>query len=485
MIVLTFLETILQKLGFMERWISLIMSCVSSTKYMIIHGRYVLGPLTPTRAANGAPRVSHMLLADDNYLYCKATVEEAIKIQELLQKFEMASGCLASTMNRNKTTVLGYLKTKVRKHLLSWESRDIEKLMTMFWWQSKGDRKGIIGCLGTNYSARNDLIWNVKEVKFQNIIVFAKTYLDNWKKAQKSDMDASQVELQLGDGKEHWTLPKENSIKINVNAALFEGGHSYDLGLVARDAKCILIEGCTIFSHGKVEPTLAKAIGVREALSWVKVLNVQQMKVETDFLCVVQALHSPLSMAGVTLASGKSIDLRARPWIPWLDPTQTPKMSKTMWFRGPFPIRCDNIPGDSFLEFVENLMLAVSTVDRIPLLCFMRCLCQEIWNLRNKIIFKGSAIDMALLNNQILSKWIEISEVSHSSISSLEVKVDLRSGYWAYMMQKSVATSPLEAEVKAIHMALSWVVQSRISSEIAEIFQGEGISPAVLIVFSV
>ncbi|KAF4353379.1 hypothetical protein F8388_016526 [Cannabis sativa] len=114
----------------------------------------------------------------------------------------------------------------------------------------------------------------------------------------------------------------------------------------------------------------------------------------------------------------------------------------------------------------------------------------------NKIIFKGSAIDMALLKNQILSKWIEISEVSQSSISSLEVdgvnsvsdcfirnetpvvmmtdaswqngtaglaavKVDLRSGYWAYMMQKSVATSPLEAEVKAIHMALSWAVQCK------------------------
>uniref|UniRef100_A0A803Q9P4 RNase H type-1 domain-containing protein n=1 Tax=Cannabis sativa TaxID=3483 RepID=A0A803Q9P4_CANSA len=80
-------------------------------------------------------------------------------------------------------------------------------------------------------------------------------------------MDASHAELQLGHGKEHWTLPEANIIKINVDTVMFEGGHSYGLGLVARDANVILIEGRTIIFHGQVEPALAEAIGVKKALS--------------------------------------------------------------------------------------------------------------------------------------------------------------------------------------------------------------------------
>ena len=93
------------------------MKCVSLAKYNIVHGGRVMGPISPTRGirqgdplspylfvlcaeglsalirkykakrwihgckvANGAPRVSHMLFADDSYLYCKATIPEATKV---------------------------------------------------------------------------------------------------------------------------------------------------------------------------------------------------------------------------------------------------------------------------------------------------------------------------------------------------------------------------------------------------------------------
>lgn len=39
-----------------------------------------------------APSISHMIYADDSYIYCRANKHEAEKIVELLQKFESASG---------------------------------------------------------------------------------------------------------------------------------------------------------------------------------------------------------------------------------------------------------------------------------------------------------------------------------------------------------------------------------------------------------
>ncbi|XP_060969488.1 uncharacterized protein LOC133036771 [Cannabis sativa] len=192
-----FLEAMLGKLGF-ENWcIRLLMKCVSSARYTVTHGGCEMGPILPSRGirqgdplspylfilcaegltalihrfesrgllhgckvANGAPRISHMLFADDSYLYCKATNAEATRIQEVLQKFEAASGQkvnfskssiffstntalairndisnflgmtiagennlylgLPSTMSRNKTAVLGFLKERVRKRIQGW-----------------------------------------------------------------------------------------------------------------------------------------------------------------------------------------------------------------------------------------------------------------------------------------------------------------------------------------------------------------------------
>uniref|UniRef100_A0A803PSG4 Reverse transcriptase zinc-binding domain-containing protein n=1 Tax=Cannabis sativa TaxID=3483 RepID=A0A803PSG4_CANSA len=45
-----------------------------------------------------------------------------------------------------------------------------------------------------------------------------------------------------GDGNEHWCPPHSDSIKINVDAALFERNQSYGFGLVARTSNGLLIE---------------------------------------------------------------------------------------------------------------------------------------------------------------------------------------------------------------------------------------------------
>uniref|UniRef100_A0A803PEE1 Reverse transcriptase domain-containing protein n=1 Tax=Cannabis sativa TaxID=3483 RepID=A0A803PEE1_CANSA len=200
-----FLRAMLAKLGFGQSWVNLVLNCVTSACYKVTHGgRDNIGPIVPSRGirqgdplspyifilcaeglsalirkyedrgwvhgckvANSAPRISHMLFADDSYLYCKATIAEAVKIQELLHKFEMASGQkvnlnkssifysvntdirqrydinqllhmiqadenslylgLPSTLGRNKSAVLGYLKDRVRKRLQGWEAKILSR----------------------------------------------------------------------------------------------------------------------------------------------------------------------------------------------------------------------------------------------------------------------------------------------------------------------------------------------------------------------
>lgn len=105
------------------------------------------------KITNGAPTISQMLFADDGYLYCRASIEETIRIVEMLNRFEGASGQrinmekssvffsrnviqsnkdvilsklgmqevdanskylgLPSTLSMNKSTVFGYLKDRV------------------------------------------------------------------------------------------------------------------------------------------------------------------------------------------------------------------------------------------------------------------------------------------------------------------------------------------------------------------------------------
>uniref|UniRef100_A0A803NLR5 RNase H type-1 domain-containing protein n=1 Tax=Cannabis sativa TaxID=3483 RepID=A0A803NLR5_CANSA len=121
------------------------------------------GLLTGCKIACQAPIISHMLIADDNYIYYKATKKEAYNIKELLHTFEQTSGqkinflkssvfysCNTNTgfrdticdflgifesdengsylglpysIVRNKNAILGFLKDKLRKRINGWEGR--------------------------------------------------------------------------------------------------------------------------------------------------------------------------------------------------------------------------------------------------------------------------------------------------------------------------------------------------------------------------
>ncbi|XP_062112653.1 uncharacterized protein LOC133823820 [Humulus lupulus] len=134
-----YLRSVLCRMGFHEKLVSLFMVCVSSARYQIAHGGKEFGLIIPERGlrqgdplssylfiictegfsallqeyerkqfisgiqvARGAPRISHMFFADDSYIFCKANSEEANHVLSLLHTFELASG---QKINYDKSSV--------------------------------------------------------------------------------------------------------------------------------------------------------------------------------------------------------------------------------------------------------------------------------------------------------------------------------------------------------------------------------------------
>lgn len=136
----SFLETMIERMGFNRIWVRWIMSCVSTVAYSILlngrpHGfikpeRVVrqCDPLSPflfiicaealvnclnqaerdgrlngMRLAPTAPSVHHLLFAGNSLLLCKATAEEGEKLTRCLRLYEEASG---QTINKQKSSII-------------------------------------------------------------------------------------------------------------------------------------------------------------------------------------------------------------------------------------------------------------------------------------------------------------------------------------------------------------------------------------------
>ena len=125
----TFLEQIMVKMGFNQKFICLISICIQSVTYSIILNGQPHGLITPGRGLQqgdplspylfllvtegfhallkkaesdgeimgvslcaARPHMSHLLFANDSLVFCRATISECVKIQSILHLYEQASG---------------------------------------------------------------------------------------------------------------------------------------------------------------------------------------------------------------------------------------------------------------------------------------------------------------------------------------------------------------------------------------------------------
>ena len=147
-----FLECIMRKMGFDERWITFMMLCMSTVSYSILINGAPNGFIRPTRGirqrdplspflfllcteglhglitqsalrgdihgfslSKRSPSLTHLLFVDDSLLFCKSNVEECQKNLEILHIYERSSG---QQINKAKTTIFFSKSTCEEEKLL-------------------------------------------------------------------------------------------------------------------------------------------------------------------------------------------------------------------------------------------------------------------------------------------------------------------------------------------------------------------------------
>lgn len=114
----------------------------------------------------------------------------------------------------------------------------------------------------------------------------------------------------MEDGSERWMTPDQNTVKINCDAATFEDSNCYSSAFVVRNDRGEVLEARSKCRVVSISPDIAEAMGVREALSWTKESNHQNVVIETDCLVVVQAMRASdllSSYFGVLIKECKSM----------------------------------------------------------------------------------------------------------------------------------------------------------------------------------
>ncbi|CAL1385032.1 unnamed protein product [Linum trigynum] len=199
-----FLERIMRKLGFDEKWIKLIMSCVSSVSYAVLvnghkshffkpgRGLRQGDPLSPClfllcserlsaivnkyekegkihgiKISNRAPVISHLLFADDCVLFSRANINEARRLKEILKLYESESGQLVN-FTKSEIYYSSNIKEDKRRDLCAdMGIREVDKL--------------------AKYLGLPTMIGRSKKVVFQRLQERFRSKLTNWKSRYFSD----------------------------------------------------------------------------------------------------------------------------------------------------------------------------------------------------------------------------------------------------------------------------------------------------------
>ena len=136
----SFLEKMMRKMGFHERWVQLIMKCVSTVVYKIkVNDSYTQrifpqrglrqgDPLSPylfiicaeglsamlqkaehegkiegIKICRGAPKVNHLFFADDSLILMRVRESDALELRRTPEVYEKASG---QVINREKSSIM-------------------------------------------------------------------------------------------------------------------------------------------------------------------------------------------------------------------------------------------------------------------------------------------------------------------------------------------------------------------------------------------
>lgn len=82
--------------------------------------------------------------------------------------------------------------------------------------------------------------------------------LNQWQQAQDRTFNNFLGHMTIADGQELWTLPQENKIKVNSDAAIFELSNYFSFAMVARSHTGEVLHARSKFLTGYIAPEVAE-----------------------------------------------------------------------------------------------------------------------------------------------------------------------------------------------------------------------------------
>ena len=111
------------------------------------------------------------------------------------------------------------------------------------------------------------MVWKHKIVSFSSVLWNARQMLRNWSLAQDRNAIPIAAHIEVWEGSEVWTKPRDGVVKINNDAALFAEHGSFGVASIARDHFGLPIEAFTCCNKVCATSDIAEAIGMKEVLS--------------------------------------------------------------------------------------------------------------------------------------------------------------------------------------------------------------------------
>ncbi|KAL8118943.1 hypothetical protein AgCh_016435 [Apium graveolens] len=264
------LQDILLAMGFSTWWTHLIIQCVSTVKYNIVHGEHTLSPIVPTRA-----QVS----------YGETFVKQG------------------------KSSLQGQVS-----ELVDTKDWDREILLDIFY---DRDRQAILNTVIEHDLDKDILCWNLEHTGHYSVKSVCRLIQQQkgvWNEGNNIDF-----------WKSIWNIkaPPQFSVKLRRRA-----GKSLKMaqilrelwnlqigaGIVARNHDGHLILAKSIYSPDVMNPTLEEAMVVKEALSWAMEMGWSSVTIESDCMVVIQLIRSSTPMRsrlGMVITMWKDLTLNS------------------------------------------------------------------------------------------------------------------------------------------------------------------------------
>ncbi|XP_030505420.2 uncharacterized protein LOC115720410 [Cannabis sativa] len=125
---LGYLKVVMNRMGFAEKWISLVMHCVSSVSYSIIHASLGAAESVLTLLHTYEEASGQKVNVSKSSVFFSTSVEAALRAQ-ICTNLGMAEALdgslylgLPNIVGRNKNVILGFIKNNIINQINRWEA---------------------------------------------------------------------------------------------------------------------------------------------------------------------------------------------------------------------------------------------------------------------------------------------------------------------------------------------------------------------------